>query len=62
MWADRLAPIFGHDLADHPAVVMKQLAAMRAYDATPRLHELAGLPPARNYEGGMEEWKRLGHR
>jgi len=43
-WAERLAPLFGHDLADHPPVVMKQLAAMRAYDATPRLHELAGLP------------------
>ncbi|BBA70946.1 rhodanese-like domain-containing protein [Geobacter sulfurreducens] len=23
------------------------------------VHELAGLGPARNYEGGMEEWKRL---
>lgn len=43
--AERLAPIFGHDLADHPPGVMKQLAAMREYDATPRLHELAG-PPA----------------
>jgi pimeloyl-ACP methyl ester carboxylesterase len=44
IWAERLAPLFGHDLADHPPVVMKQLAAMRAYDATPRLHDLAGLP------------------
>jgi thiosulfate/3-mercaptopyruvate sulfurtransferase len=26
------------------------------------VHELAGLPPARNYEGGMEEWKQLGPR
>ena len=43
-WAERLVPFFGHDLADHPPVVMKQLAAMRAYDATPRLHLLAGLP------------------
>ena len=42
--AQRLAPIFGHDLADHPAVVMKQLAAMRRYDATPQLGTLAGLP------------------
>jgi len=41
--AARLAPIFGHDLADHPPVAMKQLAAMRAYDAAPRLGELAGL-------------------
>jgi thiosulfate/3-mercaptopyruvate sulfurtransferase len=23
------------------------------------VHQLAGLPPARNYEGGMEEWKRV---
>ncbi|MFN8548783.1 MAG: rhodanese-like domain-containing protein [Candidatus Eisenbacteria bacterium] len=22
------------------------------------VHQLSGLPPARNYEGGMEEWKR----
>lgn len=43
-WAERLAPIFGHDLADHPPAVMKQMAAMRAYDATPHLHQLAGLP------------------
>jgi len=43
-WAERSAPIFGHDLADQPSVVMKQLGAMRAYDATARLGELAGLP------------------
>jgi pimeloyl-ACP methyl ester carboxylesterase len=42
--ADRLAPLFGHDLADQPPVVMKQLAAMKAYDATPRLNELAAIP------------------
>jgi len=40
----RLAPLFGHDLADHPPVVMKQLGAMRSYDATPRLGSLAGIP------------------
>ncbi|HEX8907135.1 MAG TPA: alpha/beta fold hydrolase, partial [Longimicrobiaceae bacterium] len=27
-----------------PPVAMKQLAALRAYDATPRLGELAGIP------------------
>lgn len=43
-WAARLAPLFGHDLADHPPVVMKQVAAMRAYDATPNLGHLAGVP------------------
>jgi pimeloyl-ACP methyl ester carboxylesterase len=42
--AERLVPLFGHDLADQPPIVGKQLAAMRAYDATPRLGELAGLP------------------
>lgn len=42
--AERLAPLFGHDLADHPPIVMKQLAAMRRYDATPRLAELKGIP------------------
>ncbi len=42
--ADRLAPLFGHDLADQPPIVMKQLSAMRPYDATPRLRELAGIP------------------
>jgi len=42
--AARLAPIFGHDLADQPPVAMKQLAAMRAYDASQRLSELVGLP------------------
>jgi len=42
--AQRLAPLFGHDLAEQPAIVMKQLAALKGYDATPRLAELAGLP------------------
>lgn len=42
--AARLAPLFGHDLADQPPVVAAQLAALRAYDATPRLRELAGRP------------------
>ena len=42
--AARLAPYFGHDLADQPPVTMKQMSAMRRYDAAPRLGELAGLP------------------
>jgi len=42
--AVRLEPIFGHDLADQPAIVMKQLSAARKYDATPRLGDLAGIP------------------
>lgn len=42
--AHKLEPIFGHDLADQPPVVMKQLGAARKYNATPRLGELAGTP------------------
>jgi pimeloyl-ACP methyl ester carboxylesterase len=42
--AERLAPLFGHDLADQPPVAMKQLSATGRYDATPRLGELSGLP------------------
>jgi len=42
--AARLAPLFGHDLADSPPVAMKQLRALGAYDATARLGELAGTP------------------
>jgi len=42
--ADRLAPLFGHDLADQPAIVGKQLRAMRAADAGPQLGKLAGIP------------------
>jgi pimeloyl-ACP methyl ester carboxylesterase len=42
--AARLAPVFGHDLADQPPVANAQLAAMRKYSAAPRLGELAGLP------------------
>jgi pimeloyl-ACP methyl ester carboxylesterase len=39
-----LAPFFGHDLADQPPIVMPQLNALKHYDATPRLSELAGIP------------------
>ncbi len=42
--AERLAPVFGHDLGVEPPVAMAQLGAMRAYDATPRLGRLEGLP------------------
>ena len=44
MWAERLAPLFGHDLADQPPIAMKQLSAMGRYNATPRLKELALVP------------------
>lgn len=39
-----LAPLFGHDLADHPSIEMQQLAAMRRCNLTSRLGELDGLP------------------
>jgi pimeloyl-ACP methyl ester carboxylesterase len=42
--AERLGALFGHDLADQPPIVSRQLAAMRAYDATSRLHVLGGIP------------------
>lgn len=42
--AAELEPLFGHDLADQPPVAMKQLSALRGYDATERLGELAGIP------------------
>jgi pimeloyl-ACP methyl ester carboxylesterase len=42
--AHKLARLFGHDLADQPPVTMKQLGAMRAYDATTHLAALSGLP------------------
>jgi pimeloyl-ACP methyl ester carboxylesterase len=42
--AEKLKPLFGHDLGDHPPVESAQLLAMRKYSAAPRLGELAGLP------------------
>lgn len=42
--AANLAPLFGHDLADQPPIVMAQLRAMTAYDATPQLAALSGVP------------------
>ena len=42
--AEHLARYFGHDLANHPPVSMKQLSAISAHNVTPRLGELAGIP------------------
>ncbi len=42
--ADRLAALFGHDLADQPPIVMPQIRAMARYDARARLAELGGIP------------------
>lgn len=42
--AGQLHPLFGHDLAEQPAIAMKQLRAMSRYDASNRLGPLAGIP------------------
>lgn len=42
--AEELEPIFGHDLAEQPPIVMKQLSAMQSYDATAQLGQRAELP------------------
>jgi 3-oxoadipate enol-lactonase len=42
--ASQLATLFGHDLADQPPIVMKQLGAASRFDASSRLQELAGVP------------------
>jgi pimeloyl-ACP methyl ester carboxylesterase len=42
--ASELEPLFGHDLAEQPSIAMKQLAALRAYDATERLARIDGIP------------------
>jgi pimeloyl-ACP methyl ester carboxylesterase len=39
-----LAPLFGRDLAEQPAIVVKQVAAMARFDASVRLAELARIP------------------
>ncbi len=39
-----LAPLFGHDLGDTPPIVMKQLAALKRFNAAVRLTELASIP------------------
>ena len=42
--AEDLRPLFGHDLAEQPPIVMKQLRAMSRFDVSSRLHELAPIP------------------
>ena len=43
-WADRMADVFGHDLAVSPPVLMKQVGAYRAHDAHTRLGQLSDIP------------------
>jgi pimeloyl-ACP methyl ester carboxylesterase len=42
--AERLEPLFGHDLADTPPIVMRQLGALKRFDARASLAELKGIP------------------
>jgi pimeloyl-ACP methyl ester carboxylesterase len=42
--AEQLEPVFGHDLADQPPVMMAQMRAMGSYDASPLLSQLANIP------------------
>jgi pimeloyl-ACP methyl ester carboxylesterase len=42
--ASELHPLFGHDLAEQPSIVMKQLSAMSKYDAGAQLAQLASIP------------------
>lgn len=42
--ASALEPVFGHDLADQPPVMMAQVRAMSSYDATSRLSQLSSIP------------------
>ena len=42
--AARLEPLFGHDLAEQPPIVMQQLGAMSRYDAGARLRALGSIP------------------
>jgi len=41
---EKMARVFGHDIGDLPDVSERQLSAMRAFDVTKRLPELAGTP------------------
>ena len=43
-WAQRLAPIFGHDLADSPPILVRQVSAYRAHDTRSRLGDLGDIP------------------
>lgn len=43
-FAEELAPLFGHDLAEQPPIVMKQLRALAKYDSSPQLQKLGSIP------------------
>jgi pimeloyl-ACP methyl ester carboxylesterase len=41
--AARMAPLYGHDLASQPSVLLAQIGAFRHCDLRPRLGELGGI-------------------
>jgi len=43
-WAERLAPLFGRDLAEQPPIVMKQVGAMARHNAYDKLGQLGHIP------------------
>ena len=43
-WQSGWSHIFGHDLADTPPIVMRQLGALKRFDAKASLAELKGIP------------------
>jgi thiosulfate/3-mercaptopyruvate sulfurtransferase len=55
-WGEKLLAKHGVDL--RKPVVYYCTGGIRSGYAW-MVHTLAGLPNGRNYEGGMEEWKRL---
>ncbi len=40
----KVGAVIGRDLADSPAIMMKQLAAMRTHDCVQQLHRLSNIP------------------
>ena len=42
--AETLRPLFGHDLADQPAIVMQQVRAMSRFDVSEKLQTLGTIP------------------
>jgi pimeloyl-ACP methyl ester carboxylesterase len=43
-WAEQLAPLFGHDLADQPPIVLKQVGAMSRHNSYDKLGQLGHIP------------------
>lgn len=43
-FAAKMAPVMGRDLAEQPPILMRQLKAMGAHDASAQLHTFASIP------------------